>query len=526
MLRILFVDDEELELRALEQACPWESFDIQVAGSLTGGEQALALCAESPPDIVLTDLRMPGIDGMELARALKRLSPQIHILFISAYEDFTVAQCALEIGVDGYLLKPLDPMQLFSLIQKIFGLEMEKQIQRARDDRLARMVQAAKPLLQEWFWLDLLQDRRAAASPTLGERAQTVGIAFRNYQYVVFCCRVHACHPAALTAIELRSLLLKVSSALTPYAPVRIDSSLYAIILPFSLLLDDAMINESVERKADTLLTLEAAAGSGRAWTLGASLPGELKDISLLFGQAAQALSLSFQFGRNKLYWYEEPAAVPDDNSLDLGQVLGQLESALAETDLEHVGEVVDELFAGIRQCSQEHVQAICFEIISRAINQAAQSGIDTDSVMGSPSILWQKLLHMDTILDIHQWMRNVLCMFGHARRQQRKNAGQSCVDAVLDIIQSEYMRDLSIGELAARTHFAQGYLCRVFKNRTGDSILTALLKKRMQAAGELLKMPNSRVSEVAAAVGFSSSSYFVKVFRDYYGITPGEYRR
>ena len=526
VLHILFVDDENLELQALEQACPWVSFDIHVVGSALSAEQALSLCAESPPDIVLTDLRMPGMDGMALARALKQLYPEIHILFISAYEDFTVAQCALEIGVDGYLLKPLDPMQLLTLIQKIFGLEMQKQIQRAQTDRLMHMVQVAKPLLQERFWLDLLQDRQAAASPMMHEQARVVGISFRNYQHVVLCCRVYTEQLSALTIIEMQTLLQQVSRSLTQYAPIRVDSSLYAIILPFSPILDDTITAESVERIADTLFALEASASTGRTWMLGASLPGALENISLLFEQAMQALSLSFQFGRNKLYWYEEPSTAPNTDGMDLQQVLKQLESALADADMQRICEVVDELFTDARRYPQERVQAICFEVISRALNQATQAGISDEALLGNPTMLWQKLLHMDTILDIQQWMRNVLCMFGYARQQQRKTAGKSCVDKVLSIIQNEYMRDLSVGELASRTHITQGYLCRVFKNRTGDSILTALLKKRMQVAGELLKMPDSRVNEVATAAGFSSVSYFIKVFRDYYGITPGEYRR
>ena len=521
MLSVLFVDDDYLELEALKHAFDWDALGLPVVAAAQGGQEALSLCAAQMPDLLITDLRMPGMDGFELATRMRELNPNLHVIFISGYEDFSIAQNALQIKIDGYLLKPLNPIELLALVQKISGQEMTRRFEKSEQSRLMQLLQEAKPLLKERFWLDMLQSGNATDTASAMARAQALGIPMRDQQYVVVSCQFP--RGASIDPIYAQSMLLRASKPLAPYEPVRVTALCYCVIAPFSDIVEDTMIVEKVEDFARQVV--DGYKSRDVSPTMGASLPGRLKQIDQLFTQSQQALEASFQFGYGRLYWYEEKL-FPKAGLTDIRPLMHRLDEALTGAETREIVGLVNTLFDQLTSSTQQEVQSVCIELISRAINLFSRFQISVQDVFGDGQNLWDKLLHMETIVDIRMWMQNVLTAFSMMRENQRRHVGQETVDILLKIIDAQYMEDLSITKFAEYVHFAPGYMCRLFKNRTGKSLMEALLERRMREAERLLSQPGSKVHQVAEQIGYASVSYFCKVFREYTGVTPGEYQK
>ena len=518
MLNVLLVDDSLLELEALQQTLDWNAFGMCIVGCVTSATAALEICQRDVPDLVITDLIMPGENGLSLAKQLRNNYKDIHIILISGYEDFVTAQNAMELQMDGYLLKPLDPDQLRELVQKITGQVFESRLQKSEQHRMEQLVHEASSLLKERFWLNLLLSNNPMDLPMTIHQARMIGIPIRDQRYLVLVFRYAAF--AQMDALLTPSLMLHELQSITPYDAVRVTQELYAAVVPISPIVEEIVATETIEQFAAQLI---ASQTGEQCVTIGASLMGNFPDIPNLFRQARQALSYSFRYGSNHLYWYDEIEITEDSSLMTVRTLLRHLDDALSSTDTNEVSALLDRLFDVLKPASPHVVQSVCFELISCALNHFHRFGLSPQKLIGSDTHLWEKLLHPESILDMHQWMKNVLLNFTISHEEQHKGAGKTAVNKLLKVIENDYMNDLSLAELAQRVNLAPGYMCRVFKNSTGKSIAATLLDTRMRQAQRML-LDGYKVYQVAAATGYSSDSYFIKVFREYTGKTPKDF--
>lgn len=155
----LIIIDDEYHIREGISNLPWDEIGIRFLGSAGSSADGLSLVEQQNPDIVLTDIRMPGIDGIEFSRLIKAKNDKVHIIMLTGYHKFDYAREAIRIGVDEFLLKPTDPDELFSAVSTVRDKIVERRIQRQRDRRLAGVVAEAKALLEEHDLADQLTSR-------------------------------------------------------------------------------------------------------------------------------------------------------------------------------------------------------------------------------------------------------------------------------------------------------------------------------------------------------------------------------
>ncbi|MCM8901460.1 response regulator [Caldicoprobacter algeriensis] len=156
MYKILVVDDEKLEREGIRELLAWMELNIEVVGEASNGKKALEMAQQIKPDIVVTDIRMPGISGIELAAHLKKQFPDIKIIFVTGYQDFEYAKRAISLGVCGYVLKPIDKEELFTVIKKAVDEFEYEQHNKEEKQMLTRQIEESLPLLQQQFLRSLL----------------------------------------------------------------------------------------------------------------------------------------------------------------------------------------------------------------------------------------------------------------------------------------------------------------------------------------------------------------------------------
>ena len=497
MIRLLIVDDEQITREGLKTFVPWAQYGIEVAGEATDGLDALRAAQDIRPDIILCDVRMPRMNGIDFAFKVKEMLPRCGLVFISGYSDQEYLKAAIRLGAVDYVEKPLDLEDLGRVMQ---GLA--KQIKSEREERLRpylSVLEAHFGLNPEGLRFELAGGGQTGPLDFLG------GSGFR-YLLIRF-----GSQPEDQVANELTSQL----------AGLGLDAAGRLIGPDELLILTRGATGQALQGVSDCLRGL-----AGQHWHAGASMSADhvdgLADIRL---QAAEALEASGLRRPGGLVFYESLntlAFTPDDtDSLRaFEQSLEQLDYPAASAQ---VARLLDQAAAAHRtqgQLIRDILHGMC-----QALDAFFAGGrLYPDEGTGD----WLQRL-MEEARQGSAWKaaQELSGFLGSLGETAAGNPGQHpMAKRVTGILRRRCLEDVSLLDIAEEVGLSSNYLCSMYKRETGETILQALHRLRLEKACALLGSSGLKVYEVAYASGFADPSYFSRMFRKYMGMTPNEYRK
>ncbi len=169
-IKVLIVDDEKLERVLIKRGFPWEDYGFSVIGEVSSGTEALEFIKYRKPELVLTDINMPHMDGLELAEHISALDESIHVIMITGYREFEYARRAVKLGVEDFLLKPIDMNELMEIALKIRGKIIKEKARRKEVEMLKQSVSADQDIIMESFFQRLVEKRRKSFLPMTAKR--------------------------------------------------------------------------------------------------------------------------------------------------------------------------------------------------------------------------------------------------------------------------------------------------------------------------------------------------------------------
>lgn len=503
---VVVADDETELLEAVCQMIHWEEIGFQLAGSAGNGLDALQLVEQLQPDLLLTDIHMPFISGVELARQVRALRPMTHIAFLSGYDDFEYAQKAIEYNVISYLLKPIGMADLTEALK-----EMHKKIRRHY-----QALQSPRSERPGWepFLLPLLlddfTDEQELSEETLTASAQAAGLfpELREPRLLVLATRMGQ---AAATAEMAGS----VDMILSQYYPAR---SLAAGRQILTLLASEG----DFDRLPMALDELTQAVS--RVWGLSCTT-GVSRPVSRwvqCHGAAREAVN-ALRFAPPDAEGLRQlPAAGEAAHSpVDYGALSDRLESLLRTASRTELEQYLLTLQGGQEDVALLQVLATVLRVLCAAVGEAQMRDL-------------RRRCHLEespfaAVPDLERWRRTIqLCLAARELLAGQRQSGVSLLcDKALEEINCNYRDELlSLGSVSERLHVSPNYLSANMKKYAGDTFINLLIKKRMEVAGELLKTTNLKIHEVAKRCGYSDQHYFSYCFKKYYGVSPVALRR
>lgn len=532
MYKILIADDEAWIRERLAQAIDWASIGAEVAGEACDGEEALEKCRISQPEILLTDIRMPCVNGLELIGKLKEQGYTGKIIIISGYDDFQYAQQAVKLGAHDYILKPVDDGELLKTVQNaIEKLEQEKK----REETLSSLQQQLEeqlPRLRERFVRSLLTGYFSTR-----ERAKLeldyFHIENENLSHICFVIQMDDAAPLP-DDLETAHLVQFGLCNITRDFIDRLGSG-YVLISQQDQIVGVVSSPKSPEALARQALSISHGIRTmvkrvlDQTITIGVGNPcGDLLDISLSFNQARQALINRNYFGNGGIYTVEtardteKPVAC---RNYDMDFLCGYIKAGKEEEAQKALDAMLDKVVSENAHIRPVDIRSLYINIIFSAMKAASEYKEIEERFNSMDVGFFRKLDRLNTMEELRHALSAAVKEITGCIEAARCGNKRRIVEMALTFIEDHYSEPISLSDVAEAVYLNPSYFCKIFKNETGESFTKSLMKFRINKAIALLQDPRLKIYEIAEMVGYSDVQYFTKIFKSVAGVVPTYYR-
>lgn len=506
MIDLLICEDRPVVLMGLKKITEGLDLPLGEIYLAEDGGQALRLFSEhSSVGLVMTDIQLPGFDGLELLRRMQQLRSDFQAVIISGHNDFQYARTAIQLGIEDYLLKPVDPKELRSALIRCI-------------DNLTRHV-SQKQILSSI----LLDQIKEVWGDSLPEDAAALLLSAEDRFFRAASFGVLAFHLAGATDVPLRNAIEQVECFLA-------QSFSHFLVFPIFEQAFCAIVNLSGPEEGHfsglvplTEGFLQAYRASGAAQLFCGTAPKvssifQLNEAAL---QAEGALCGRFSPGpkRERSFSWKPPSPVSLKDRSQVFQHCDTLCSGLRLPEIPVVEKGADALFSSF--FSFPHLlQTLpaCLRRIELFIQQELGEGEER-----SPSLI-HALSRSDTLEELKENVKRELLDFCR-RRLKSRMATQDAVTQALEYMEINYQKPLTLTVLANVVSLNYTYFSNIFKTKMGVSVIGYLQNLRIQKAKELLISTDDKIREIAHKTGFTDERYFEKLFKRCEGVTPSEYR-
>lgn len=533
-LKVLILDDEFIIREGL-CSFPWNAYGCEVVGSAEDGEEGLELAQKLQPDIVLSDIKMPEMDGLEVAEKVKEQFPETEIVLLTGYDDFEFAQQALRIGVAEYLLKPIDFKALDAVVEKICGRIRKQQKQKTDYELLKEQYRKARPQIvckaisdalfgiyeDKKELLENLENLRIRLDCSYVAYARIVSIEKGQEEFDRGLLKFIICNVCEEILRENREDLRVFSVT---------DTMGYCFVISYpEYLMDRDCMNhcmmacEKAQRKVQEILQATLSFGiSNRSKNAG--------ELNLAYREAVEACEEgSFIDDTGNVTKYSDVNCVQRNaESMTEGEkkrILSELARGNGETALRFVNSIFD-------KC--DDIDILRYDSMDLLIQSMRYLSVDKRELSGSQKTENDRMFieTMEQIVGCHnrknllQVLRKALLYGGNQQLNMHVSRNQKMGEEIEGYIRENYASDLSLDSLAEQFKISKTYVNRLLKTHTGKCFLETLTDIRMMKAKKLIQEGQYRVYEIAEMVGYRDFSYFIRVFKKKYGTTPNNYKR
>ena len=520
LYRVLLVDDEENIREGISRKMDWQGLGFSLAGEASNGRDALELAEEILPDVVLTDIKMPFMDGLELCGSLAELLPVSKYVIFSGFDDFEYAKQAIRRNVSEYILKPINADELSAVLRRLKA-ELDRERAERRDVELLRSRYVKNlPVLRELFYTNLLDGRLEAG--TERARAAQLDIDLSGGKWAVALAYIGGGSRDALSTLSVQKLL---EEALTED---RCKLFLYNDWIALILSLTETFSVYDLIRALDRACALTA---SYLALTLTVGVGAPCRELSSLPRSAAEArtaLEYRSMVGRGQVIYIGD---LEPDRSLLLSFDEADERALTAAIKLGNDREVrsaAATLAGKLREAKPSAGQYNLFllELVTHLLKLTRRSGIGAEEVFGADFSLPPQMSELPSLTELEDWCEErCLCLHTLIRRRQTASAGRT-VETAKEYIRQHYGEsDLSVEKLCAYLHLSSTYFSTLFKRETGTTFTAYVTMVRMEAAAEAIRTTEEKTYLIARQCGYEDPNYFSYVFKRHFGTTPTKYR-
>lgn len=494
MYKVLLIDDEMMIRQGLRTIVDWDYYGFYVVGEAADGLEGKQKVLEIKPDLILVDIRMPGLDGIELIKQLRHLGYQGKVIILTGYSEFQYAKEAIHLEVVGYLLKPIEEEELCKLLLRI------------KDDLDKRVMVEATLSAHE-----SLEQKQVLRQVLLGEEVESAKVAKffddQTQYYVTLINRED----------EENKLLLDRFVLNSPQTTMVVFEGHYAILFPNKTYHQLQIMLQELQKK------LKHAGMEAPFITTGRQVKGADK-ISRSYQEAKSLLDRQFLFRNTPLIFFETYETERHHGGvvlMDGHYLFGLIEVGNLEALEVYFSKMENQFIASHLQVDK--IRGLCVNTLIEIKEKLLYAYADIKDVFPENVTIINHIYEQKHLSEILSYMKE---LFMKASDLVCDGSSDNTMKRLLNYIHVNYYKDLKLEGLAKLFNYNASYLGKVFKQTTGTNFNAYLDTIRIEHAKQLLEDEEGKVYEIAERVGYKSVDYFYAKFKKHVGISPKVYKK
>lgn len=522
-MRLVLVDDEKGIVDGLKKMISRYIPECEVVGTAYNGLEGYKLVQKLQPDMVITDIRMPQADGLDMIKMLKDESSQTKFILLSGYADFEYARRGMQLGVRFYINKPVEEEELRDCVYQVMeAIQADKAKLREVDD----LKQEVHNRMQE----NALRDVLDLGNDHMDLVEELLRLARIRAEGSCFACVLLEFdgNVDALKEFGLQPVFYQIDRALERYREVyrfRYTGAQIAVVITHGRTIEYGELVRAIRRLKEALfreLKLSIAAGIGTVQERAAG-------ISESFEEARNALSYKVIKGADAVIPYPEIKNLTGRSHQVPEEIITKLEAGLDNMDEAECVGIIREIFRGMEAepgMSPADLQLRCLNILLSSIRKMSFQQLQQNDFLGRHILSLEGISRFRTLEHLEEWMVQVIRGIIAFKLEHHIPKKKDMITEIKDYVSKHYNEPISLADLASRFFISPYYLSQFFKQKTGDTYVNFLTQTRIGKAKELLENTDLKVYEICQRVGYSDPQHFARLFEKLTGYKPSDYRK
>lgn len=532
MIKLLIVEDNDFERNALQNYMNWDILGIRQVETAFNGLDGLEKARALMPDIIISDAKMPGMSGIEMAKQIVQFCPQVKIIFSSGHEDVSLMQEAMEVRAFSYLIKPLKQEELTALIKKTTSILVDEKLSHVENNKMIEQFNNNLRYLQSKFLEELIVSGRSA------DDSRSVYVQANDLKL-----RMIGMYRLALIEFDfgedtdifenaniLNVILYGLDSAERFKNAIFLKKSGKGVIALLHTLVKGDEESAGIVREIEAEIERLSKENSYK-YIIGVSdLFANLDELHPAYKQARTAARKKVELGYGRIVYYadhkESTAPSPESEPQNPKAAVSQMIDRVCEGDSneEEINRLIQCMLAEPNK-NIDYVQSLFIYLFSNLSKRMTQMEESFEKIAENEIDIFKNIINAKTIPDMIVYTSKILVSVSSYMGRKKLNKDDYIIKEILDILNREYREPITLTYLSDRVYLSPNYLRILFKEKMEISIQEYLTRLRIGKAKELLKETRYKIHEVGERVGYENSTYFNIVFKNYVQMTPGEYR-
>lgn len=528
---LILVDDEAHVRSSIRANTPWNDYGFNVIGEANNGIEAIELVEDLKPDVIITDIRMPYLDGIELIKQIREIQPTITIIILSGYDEFTYAQTAIHYNVKEYILKPVSKKDFCDLLERT-KLMLDENYQKINNiNNLEDNYKKALPLLKEKFLISLLTPTRDNNNDDLIQRAKSFGYNIEGNHFVIATVESNRNDSplVAMAMLEVCKERLNDKNAIF----LQVEDQIVIIFIEDKMGNNEEFtplfLKQVFRMVAELSSYLNKYLKGGCTIGIGSAvrLPSQ---IHLSYKESLIALNYK-AYQENQDILYINDVEHLDHPIIKKEMILTKRDEFLTAVKMgekEEVKNLASSLFDNKSGLNPESLQSYILSILSLITDVAINYGTSLSEINKDRDNrnYIQELSNLTTVNKAKNWFIDISLSINEAIKGKREQSHIKFVEDAKKYIEEHYQdKNLCLETLCDYLGISTAYFSSTFKKETGTSFVTACNITRINKAKKLMSETDLKNYEISDRVGFSDSNYFSFCFKRTVGLSPTKYR-
>ncbi len=538
MIKVLIVDDDSVARTNIKVMINWEKTGFEICGEASNGQEAIQLLSEALPEVIITDMSMPIMDGIALIEYLNINHPQIKIIALSGYEDFDYVRKSMKNGALDYILKhSLNAGSLTEVLnatRKKIIAELSEQNEKTL---LENQINESRSMLRQRFITRLVEgeltdlkeiEQKLADLRLEIETKNIVLVLFEVDDFNSICERFSQTEVNKLTS-SVQEISAEILKSTVKAVISHIREGKFVIIFSYGNNRSDLYIYSTLVTTINRIKSSIKRYLNITACFSYSKIFSSITSTHKYYQEAEALLQERFFIGKDRIIEEHSHSSNSDEYiNLDISEERVIIEG-LKTQDKEKIEKCLNKVFTRLvdNKASYNSIQMICAELINIVNRVARENGIDIKSVYDDKDIPYASMKKIETLLEMREWiLKSYLKLIELLAAIKIDPNYSEYTKQAISYIHKNYRNNVALHEAAEYIGVNSSYLSRVFKEDCGMGFVEYLNKTRVEYAKQAIESGRMKLKDVVKEVGFNNYTYFFKVFKDALNMTPVEYEK